>query len=244
MTPTANSADHAARDHATWSASATARNWTCAGAIALNNRNSRPEVESEASAWGTACHQLAEKCFRTHSDAESFIGTVEKTKQRRIEVDEEVAETTQMYVDYVNNRVTEYLSEHNDDPIVVHEQALPLDRLIALLQREMNRLSSEPKRIRLFFDFWAKGFRNPLIRAKMQAELDRYREAFRPMAEEVLAAEPERFAHVTPEALAAVAVNFIKGCAVQSMLDPDKFDIEEYLTAAQALVGQLAPISA
>lgn len=121
---------------------------------------------------------------------------------------------------------------------------LPLDRLIALLQREMNRLSAEPKRIRLFFDFWAKGFRNPLIRAKMQAELDRYREAFRPMAEEVLAAEPERFAGVTPEALAAVAVSFIKGCAVQSMIDPNQFDIEEYLVAAQALVGQLAPISA
>lgn len=120
----------------------------------------------------------------------------------------------------------------------------PLDRLIALLQREMNRLSSEPKRIRIFFDFWAKGVRNPLIRAKMQAELDRYREAFRPMAEEVLAAEPDRFAHVTPEGLAAVAVSFIKGCAVQAMIDPDQFDIEEYLTAAQALVGQLAPFGA
>ena len=121
--------------------------------------------------------------------------------------------------------------------------ALPLDRLIALLQREMNRLASEPKRIRMFFDFWAKGFRNPLIRSKMQAELDRYREAFRPMAQEVLAAEPERFAHVTPEGLAAVAVSFIKGCAVQSMIDPNQFDIEEYLMAAQALVGQLAPVS-
>jgi hypothetical protein len=28
-------ADHAARDHATWSASATARNWFCPGALAL-----------------------------------------------------------------------------------------------------------------------------------------------------------------------------------------------------------------
>src|SRR5450759_3163243 len=88
---------------------------------------------------------------------------------------------------------------------------VPLDRLLALLRREMNRLSSEPRRIRLFFDFWAKGFTHPLIRKKTRAELDRYREAFRPMAEEVVAAEPERFAHVSAEGLAAVAVGFIKG---------------------------------
>ena len=117
----------------------------------------------------------------------------------------------------------------------------PLDRLLALLAREMNRLAAEPRRIRLFFDFWAKGFSHPLIRMRMQAELDRYREAFRPMAAEVLAAEPERFAHVTAEGLAAVAVSFIKGCAVQSMIDPKNFDIEEFLTAAQGLMGQLAP---
>ena len=116
----------------------------------------------------------------------------------------------------------------------------PLDRLLALLQREMNRLSSEPRRIHLFFDFWARGFRHPLIRTKMQAELDRYREAFRPMAEDVLAAEPERFPGVTAEGLAAVAVSFIKGCAVQSMIDPGRFNIEEYLAAAQGLLGRLA----
>jgi TetR/AcrR family transcriptional regulator, transcriptional repressor of bet genes len=114
----------------------------------------------------------------------------------------------------------------------------PLDRLLALLQREMNRLSSEPKRIRLFFDFWAQGFRNSSIRSKMQSELVRYREAFRPMAEEVLQTETDRFAHVTAEGLAAVAVSFIKGCAVQSMIDP-QFSIEEYLTAMQALLGEL-----
>ena len=41
--------------------------------------------------------------------------------------------------------------------------------------------------------------------------------------------------------LAAVAVGFIKGCAVQSMIDPKNFDIEEFLTAMKGLMGQLAP---
>lgn len=117
--------------------------------------------------------------------------------------------------------------------------AVPLERLLALLRKEMNRLAIEPRRIRLFFDFWAKGFTHGLIRTKMQAELDRYREAFRPIAHEVLCAEPERFPGVTAEGLAAVAVSFIKGCAVQSMIDPENFDIEEYFAAMNGLLGQL-----
>ena len=119
---------------------------------------------------------------------------------------------------------------------------LPLDRLRALLHTEMNRLSSEPQRIRLFFDFWAKGIRHVKIRSKMRRELDRYREAFRPIAEEVLMSEPERFPHVSAGGLAAVAVSFIKGCAVQAMIDAENFDIQEYLAAAQGLVGQLASV--
>ena len=117
----------------------------------------------------------------------------------------------------------------------------PLDRLLALLTQEMHRLSSEPRRLRLFFDFWAMGLRQPLIRRRMQAELDRYREALRPIAAEVLAAEPERFGGVTPDGLAAVAVSVIKGCAVQSMIDPANFDIDEFLAATNGLMGQLAP---
>jgi TetR/AcrR family transcriptional regulator, transcriptional repressor of bet genes len=116
----------------------------------------------------------------------------------------------------------------------------PLDRLLALLRQEMDRLSSEPRRIRLFFDFWARGIRHAPIRSRMRRELARYRNAFRPMAEEVLRAEPRRFPGVTADGLAAVAVSFIKGCAVQSMIDPRRFDIEEYLAATQGLVGQLA----
>lgn len=121
-----SSADHGAREHDEWSASATERNVTCAGAIALNSRITTPEKESEASAWGTACHQLSEKCFKTGKDADEFIGTVEKTKERRIEVDEEVAETTQMYVDYVRRRIKQYVDETGEQPIVHHEQRFSL----------------------------------------------------------------------------------------------------------------------
>jgi len=36
-------------------------------------------------------------------------------------------------------------------------------------------------------------------------------------------------------------VGFIKGCAVQSMIDPKNFDIEEFLSAMQGLMRRLAP---
>lgn len=120
----------------------------------------------------------------------------------------------------------------------------PLRRLVALLRQEMDRLSREPLRLRLFFEFWAMGGRHKAIGARMRAELARYRDAFRPMAVEVLATEPMRFPHVTPDGLAAVAVSFVKGCAVQAMIDPEHFDIGEYLLAAEGLVGQLVPGSA
>lgn len=124
-----NSADHSEREHDEWSASSTARNWTCAGAIALNKRITTPERESEAAAWGTACHQLSEKCFRTGKDADEFIGTIETTKQRKIEVTEELAETAQMYVDYVRDRIKAYFDETGEMPIVVHEQRFSLASL-------------------------------------------------------------------------------------------------------------------
>jgi TetR/AcrR family transcriptional regulator, transcriptional repressor of bet genes len=115
----------------------------------------------------------------------------------------------------------------------------PHDQLIAVLRQEMQRLSSEPLRIRLMFDYFTAGIRDAEVRDIMRVEFDRYREAFRSITAAVLEAEPERFPGVTPEGLAAVSVSFIKGCAVQSMLDPD-FDIAQYLAAAEGLMAQFS----
>jgi AcrR family transcriptional regulator len=111
----------------------------------------------------------------------------------------------------------------------------PLERLVALLRQEMARLSTEPRDNRLFFEFWNEGMWNRSVRMRMQRELDRYRAAFRPMAEEVVTSDPERFAGTSAESLAAVAVSFIKGCAVQSMVEPG-LDVAAFLRAAEALL--------
>ena len=55
----------------------------------------------------------------------------------------------------------------------------PFDQLRALLRQEMNRLSSEPQRTRLTFDYWIAGVRDAAIRSKMRTEFARYRAAFR-----------------------------------------------------------------
>jgi len=113
----------------------------------------------------------------------------------------------------------------------------PRARLRAVLRQEVDRLSHDPKQVRLFLEYWALGTRHSAMRGKISAELERYRAAFRTLTEEVLQAEVGRFPGVTPEGLAAIAVSFINGCAVQAMIDPDHFDVGEYLASVQGILG-------
>ena len=95
---------HHDRDHAQWSASATSRNWLCAGAIAMETI-SPDDKESEHSAKGTAAHTIAEWCLTFNTDAASYIGDEIPTKSHVIEVDEELANSAQEYVDYCRTLV-------------------------------------------------------------------------------------------------------------------------------------------
>jgi TetR/AcrR family transcriptional regulator, transcriptional repressor of bet genes len=117
-----------------------------------------------------------------------------------------------------------------------------LDRLDALLQQEMNRLLEEPQHTRLFFEYWAMGARHEGIRARISAELERYRAAFRSITGELIRVEPETFAGVTSDGLAAVAVSWLQGCALQAMNDPQHFDTDEYLAAVRGIIGQLVSV--
>ena len=119
----------------------------------------------------------------------------------------------------------------------------PRARLRALLQQEVDRLSHDPRQVRLFLEYWALGTRYSAIRVKISAELKRYRAAFRTLTEQVVQAEGARFPGVTAEGLAAIAVSFINGCAVQAMIDPDHFDVGEYLASVQGILGDF-PIAA
>lgn len=119
---------HADRDHAVWSASASSRNFKCSGALALELALDMGDSTSEAADWGTCCHQISERCLRDGGDADRFIGTTEKGKKHSFEVDEEMADTAQMYVDYVRKQVN--FSGDKDAPATLWiEQRFSLDAL-------------------------------------------------------------------------------------------------------------------
>lgn len=116
--------DHAERSHSVWSASATERNWNCAGALALTT--DLPETTSEAADWGTCAHQISEKCFANGNDAVDYIGTTEKGKKHEFVVDDEMADTAQMYVDYVRGRMAEYKATTGKNAILFIEEKFSL----------------------------------------------------------------------------------------------------------------------
>lgn len=90
---------HSDREHALWSASASKGNIACPGRLTLTK--DLPDTSGEAADWGTCCHQISEQCLRNKTDAADFIGQTVKGKRHQFEVDEEMAETAQTYIDYV-----------------------------------------------------------------------------------------------------------------------------------------------
>ena len=114
----------------------------------------------------------------------------------------------------------------------------PRERLRALFRHELERLSEEPRRVRLLLEYWARGGHNAVIRGKMSAGLDRYRVAFRRITEEALHPDDGRRGKGTPDALAATAVSLIIGYPVQAMIDPDHFNVAEYLAGVDGILGE------
>ncbi len=113
----------------------------------------------------------------------------------------------------------------------------PQERFQALFSLEMRRFSQEPHRIRLLLEYWARGAHNAVIRGKIGPGLDRYRAAFRQIAEEILRAVPGRSVKATPAGVAASAVSLILGYPVQAIIDPAQLDIGEYLASGETVSG-------
>jgi AcrR family transcriptional regulator len=114
----------------------------------------------------------------------------------------------------------------------------PRERLLGVMLSEMRRLAATPGLTRLFFDFWLAGGRHPALRTQMRKALLDYRRSFRPLVSDVLADEPEQFTGVTIASLVAVVVAFIKGSALQAMIDPEGFDPRRFTAAATGVLGR------
>lgn len=96
---------HASRGHAKWSASSTAANWACPGRLTLLERFPVEDDENEAAAWGTACHEIAERMLRRPGEFPGrWLGEKIRTKQFTIAVDQEMLDVADEYVHYVRQQ--------------------------------------------------------------------------------------------------------------------------------------------
>jgi TetR/AcrR family transcriptional repressor of bet genes len=124
----------------------------------------------------------------------------------------------------------------------------PAERLHALLRAEMERLSSDPRPFRVFLEYWALGVRSAAIRRKISAALQRYRASLTEYTAPAVAGRPRPrrgsessgLKTITPDGVAAVAVSLIHGCALQSVIDPAGFDVQQHFDAAAQMLRQVA----
>lgn len=84
-------------DHAKFSPSAAASWMNCPGYVEANG--AYPDEQSEYAAEGTAAHELAEACLLSGVAADTFIGK----EKNGFTVDNEMANSVQVYIDYVND---------------------------------------------------------------------------------------------------------------------------------------------
>lgn len=110
--------------------------------------------------------------------------------------------------------------------------------LCGLVRAEARRLSADRQRSELFFDFWVAGTRASRLRGQMRRALAKYRREFRALAAAWLAASDGR-CNATADGVAAAAVSFVQGCAIQAVIDPAGFDLKATLSVLDSLAEQL-----
>ncbi len=118
----------------------------------------------------------------------------------------------------------------------------PRERLRAVLRGEVAALAANRIRVELLFDFWVKGTRHPEIRRLMREALAGYRGVFRPLAADLIAAEPAAFPGATADGLAEVLVSVIAGCAVQAVLDPGGIQLDRFLAEVEGMLDRRPPL--
>jgi AcrR family transcriptional regulator len=114
------------------------------------------------------------------------------------------------------------------------------DSLSQLVRNESLRLVRDRNRTELFFDYWIAGTKRPALRREMRTALRRYRQHFHRLA--VKGAKNVRGRPgIDASGIAAAAVSFIHGCALQAVIDPKGFDVEAALAIIDGLADQACP---
>jgi hypothetical protein len=105
----------AEKPHAVFGASASGMWIACPGSLAMSQ--GFEDTSSSYADEGTAAHEVAEMCLRSGQDAKAYAGriiTVERSG-RKFDVDEEMVEGVQLYLDYVRGLGGELMLESEVD---------------------------------------------------------------------------------------------------------------------------------
>ncbi|MGB3329437.1 MAG: TetR family transcriptional regulator C-terminal domain-containing protein, partial [Thermomicrobiales bacterium] len=112
----------------------------------------------------------------------------------------------------------------------------PGDRLLDTVERLLDLIADPEADIRVLLDFWLRGGTDPEVRRLLQHGLASFRAEMRGIAAAMIADQPQRFAGVTAEGLATVAMSAIEGTMFQAVLYPRDLDVAAYMAALRALV--------
>lgn len=105
----------AEKPHAVFGASASGMWIACPGSLAMSQ--GFEDTSSSYADEGTAAHEVAEMCLRSGQDAKAYAGriiTVDRSG-RKFDVDEEMVEGVQLYLDYVRGLGGELMIESEVD---------------------------------------------------------------------------------------------------------------------------------
>ncbi|MBA2392511.1 MAG: TetR family transcriptional regulator [Ktedonobacteraceae bacterium] len=121
----------------------------------------------------------------------------------------------------------------------VSEDMSPAERLLALIRLDLQDLSPDEQavvRLDLFFTYWAMAVRDSAINERIRHAIERSRHVFLPAVQALIESEPVRFHQVTPEGFVTVLLGITQGCAMQSLLNNHRVDVEQILTVIRALL--------
>ena len=119
------------------------------------------------------------------------------------------------------------------------ENVSPAERVLSLLQLDLQDLSQDEHamaRLELFFTYWTIAVHDPVINERIRNAIERSRQAFLPTVQAFIESEPARFQYVTPEGFVTVLLGITQGCAMQSLLDNQRVDVEQILKVIHALL--------
>ncbi len=115
----------------------------------------------------------------------------------------------------------------------------PAERLLALMQLDLQDIYQSEQAedtLGVFFSYLVMGVYDSAINERIRQAFERSRQAFLPGVQALIESEPGRFHGVTAEGFVTVILGIAQGCAIQSLLNKQRIDVEQILVVMRALL--------